>query len=150
MSQYTENFHLEKPESNDDFENFLGNYGSNMDIIDEHLGQGGGGGNVNDVLVNGSSVVNAQGVAEITEIDNVMQTSSMTLGDNDNDLRGELKLQSGSSVLPATATIRTNLYQLGDATFQLPTTGGTLALEQETADYLSVVGGKVNITYYTL
>lgn len=105
---------------------------------------------VTDVTVNGSSVVNAQGVAEITDIDNVNQTSSFTLGDNDNDLRGELKLQSGSSVLPATATIRTNLYQLGDATFQLPTTGGTLALEQEIADYLSVVGGKVNITYYTL
>ena len=33
MSQYTENYHLEKPESNDDFENFRENYNSNMDII---------------------------------------------------------------------------------------------------------------------
>lgn len=41
MSQYTENYHLEKPESNDDFENFRENYNSNMDIIDEHLGGGG-------------------------------------------------------------------------------------------------------------
>lgn len=146
MSTFTPNYNLEKPDSTDDFKDFRQSYNDNMDKIDQNMG---GGGSVNDVTVNGSSVVN-NGVAEITEIDNVMQTSSMTLGDNDNDLRGELKLQSGSSVLPATATIRTNLYQLGDATFQLPTTGGTLALEQETADYLSVVGGKVNITYYTL
>ncbi len=107
------------------------------------------GGGVSDVEVNGSSVVN-NGVAEITDIDNVNQTSSFTVGDNDNDLRGELKIQNGLSALPATATIRTNVFQLGDATFQLPTTGGTLALQHETADYLSVVGGMVNITYYTL
>ena len=46
MSQYTENYHLEKPESNDDFENFRENYNSNMDIIDQHLGGGGGGSDV--------------------------------------------------------------------------------------------------------
>lgn len=107
------------------------------------------GGGVSDVEVNGSSVVN-NGVAEITEIDNVMQTSSITLGDNDNELRGELKLQNGLIALPATATIRTNTAQISDLTFQLPSTGGTLALQQETTDYLSVVGGAVNITYYTL
>ena len=58
MSQYTENYHLEKPESNDDFENFLGNYGSNMDIIDEHLGQGGGGSSVswNQLQVTGDKI----------------------------------------------------------------------------------------------
>ena len=46
MSQYTENYHLEKPELNDDYDAFITNYGNNMDIIDEHLGQGGGGSSV--------------------------------------------------------------------------------------------------------
>ena len=104
------------------------------------------GGGVSDVEVNGSSVVN-NGVAEITDIDNVNQTSSMTLGDNDNDLRGELKIQNGLYALPATATIRTNTSMIGDATFQLPATGGTLALQSQAIDYFSVVNGAVNITY---
>lgn len=104
------------------------------------------GGGVSDVEVNGSSVVN-NGVAEITDIDNVNQTSSFTVGDNDNDLRGELKIQNGLSALPATATIRTNLSQISDLTFQLPSQSGTLALQSQNIDYLSVVNGAVNITY---
>ena len=108
-----------------------------------------GGGGVSDVEVNGSSVVN-NGVAQITDIDNVNQTSSFTVGDNDNDLRGEIKIQNGLNALPATATIRTNISQISDLTFQLPSQSGTLALQSQNIDYLSVVNGAVNITYYTL
>lgn len=41
MSQYTENYQLEKPDSTDDFKDFRSNYNSNMDIIDANLGGGG-------------------------------------------------------------------------------------------------------------
>lgn len=101
---------------------------------------------VSDVEVNGSSVVSG-GVAEITPLDNVNQTYSFTVGDNDNDLRGELKIQNGLSALPATATIRTNTSQISDLTFQLPSQSGTLALQNQNIDYFSVVNGAVNITY---
>lgn len=58
MSQYTENYHLEKPESNDNFENFRENYNSNMDIIDQHLGSGGSGSDVswNQLQVTGDKI----------------------------------------------------------------------------------------------
>ena len=46
MSTFTPNYNLEKPASGDDFKNFTTSYGNNMDIIDEHLGQGGGGSSV--------------------------------------------------------------------------------------------------------
>ena len=46
MSSQTENFHLVKHDSTDDYEDFRTAYNDNMDIIDEHLGQGGGGSTV--------------------------------------------------------------------------------------------------------
>ena len=72
MSTFTPNFNLEKPDSTDDFKDFRSNYNSNMDIIDANLG-GGGGGNVDDVLVNGVSVVDGNHDAQITSYKEVTQ-----------------------------------------------------------------------------
>ena len=64
MATQTTNYHLSKPEASDPFSAFRQSYNDNMDIIDANLG-GGGGGAVNDVEVNGVSVV-VGGVAEVT------------------------------------------------------------------------------------
>ena len=42
MATYTTNFNLEKPEASDEFGDFRTSYNSNMDIIDQNLGGGGG------------------------------------------------------------------------------------------------------------
>lgn len=78
MSTYTTNYNLEKPDSTDDFKDFRSNYNSNMDIIDANLG-GGGGGNVDDVLVNGVSVVDGNHDAQITSYKEVTQAEYDTL-----------------------------------------------------------------------
>lgn len=44
MATYTPNYNLAKPEMTDPTENFLSDFGANMDIIDQNLGGGGGGG----------------------------------------------------------------------------------------------------------
>lgn len=64
MATQTTNYHLSKPDASDPFSAFRQSYNDNMDIIDANLG-GGGGGAVNDVEVNGVSVV-VGGVAEVT------------------------------------------------------------------------------------
>ena len=64
MATQTTNYHLSKPDASDPFSAFRQTYNDNMDIIDANLG-GGGGGSVNDVEVNGVSVV-VGGVAEVT------------------------------------------------------------------------------------
>lgn len=48
MAQYTPNLHLYKPESTDDFRDFLSQFGINMDILD----QGGGGGDGGNYYLN--------------------------------------------------------------------------------------------------
>lgn len=72
MATYTTNYNLEKPDSTDDFKDFRASYNGNMDIIDQNMG-GGGGGNVNDVLVNGASVVDGNHDAQITSYEEVTQ-----------------------------------------------------------------------------
>lgn len=42
MATYTTNYNLEKPEASDEFGDFRTSYNSNMDIIDQNLGGGGG------------------------------------------------------------------------------------------------------------
>ena len=44
MATYTPNYNLYKPEGTDDFDDFLTEFGANMDTIDQNLGGGGGGG----------------------------------------------------------------------------------------------------------
>ena len=44
MATYTPNYNLYKPEGTDDFDDFLTEFGANMDIIDQNLGGGGSGG----------------------------------------------------------------------------------------------------------
>ena len=77
MATQTTNYHLSKPDASDPFSAFRQSYNDNMDIIDANLG-GGGGGAVNDVEVNGVSVV-VGGVAEVTV---PTQTSNLV---NDSD-----------------------------------------------------------------
>ena len=150
MSTFTPNYNLEKPASGDDFKNFTTSYGNNMDIIDANLG-GGGGGNVDDVLVNGVSVVN-NGVAEITEVDDVGLTSTLELGTStaDGALDGQLELWGGTPLFRGKATLKTHHAQTGDLSFELPASSGTLALQSQNIDYFSVVDGAVNITFYTM
>jgi hypothetical protein len=74
MATQTTNFNLGKPEPTDHFENFLDLFNDNMDIIDENLGGGGGSGNVDDVEVNGVSVLDTSDhVAKITSYKEVTQ-----------------------------------------------------------------------------
>jgi hypothetical protein len=75
MATQTTNFNLGKPEPTDHFENFLDLFNENMDIIDENMGGGGGGsGNVDDVEVNGVSVLDpVTKIAEITSYKEVTQ-----------------------------------------------------------------------------
>lgn len=85
MATYTPNYNLSKPESTDDYRDFLNSYGDNMDKIDNNMGGGGSGGghtivdpngtdmpqenklqftgavNVSDDSVNGQTVVDVEG-----------------------------------------------------------------------------------------
>lgn len=84
MATYTPNYNLSKPESTDDYRDFLNSYGDNMDKIDNNMGGGGGGGHtivdptgtdmpqenklqftgavsVSDDAVNGQTVVDVEG-----------------------------------------------------------------------------------------
>lgn len=71
MATYTPNYNLSKPEPTDTQSSFISDYCDNMDIIDNNLG---GGGNVDDVEVNGVSVLNPiTKVAEITSYKEVTQ-----------------------------------------------------------------------------
>lgn len=72
MATLTPNYNLSKPDANDQFDAFRQTYNDNMDIIDQNMG-GGGGGSVNDVLVNGVSVVDGNGDAQITSYKEVTQ-----------------------------------------------------------------------------
>lgn len=73
MATHTTNYNLSKPEASDAFSAFRQSYNDNMDIIDANLGGGGGSGNVDDVLVNGVSVVDANHDAQITSYKEVTQ-----------------------------------------------------------------------------
>lgn len=74
MATFTPNYNLEKPESTDHFGDFLGLFNDNMDIIDDNLGGGGGSGNVDDVEVNGVSVLDPlDHIAKITSYKEVTQ-----------------------------------------------------------------------------
>lgn len=75
MATYTENYHLSKPETTDSQQSFMEDYAANMEIIDENMGGGGGGsGDVSDVEVNGTSVVDPiTKVAEIISYTEVTQ-----------------------------------------------------------------------------
>lgn len=72
MSTLTPNYGLYMPEDTDSMDDFFDKYAANMDNIDENMG-GGGGGNVNDVLVNGASVLDGNHNAQITSYKEVTQ-----------------------------------------------------------------------------
>lgn len=72
MGTYTPNLNLYKPDASDPFGEFREKFNDNMDILDN--GGGGGGGNVDDVEVNGVSVLNPiTKVAEITSYKEVTE-----------------------------------------------------------------------------
>ena len=58
MATYTSNYNLYKPDTTDPTEDFVAEFGNNMDIIDENLGGGGGGGG--HVILNPSGTSMAQ------------------------------------------------------------------------------------------
>lgn len=53
MATYTDNYHLSKPETTDSQQSFIEDYATNMEIIDENMGGGSGGG--------GHTIVNPAG-----------------------------------------------------------------------------------------
>lgn len=57
MATYTPNWNLSKPENTDQQSAFISDYCGNMDIIDQHLGSGGGGGGIYGVFVDPSKIV---------------------------------------------------------------------------------------------
>lgn len=74
MATLTPNYNLAKPEPTDRFgyNSFLPLFNDNMDIIDQNLGSGSG--NVDDVEVNGVSVLDPDTkIAEITSYKEVTQ-----------------------------------------------------------------------------
>lgn len=76
MATLTPNYNLGKPDATDQYGLFRQLFNDNMDIIDENLGGGGGGGggNVDDVEVNGVSVLDpVTKIAEITSYKEVTQ-----------------------------------------------------------------------------
>ena len=62
MATYTPNFNLCKPEGTDDFDNFLSEFGDNMDIIDANLGGGGGSGGHTIIDQSGTSMPQRTGL----------------------------------------------------------------------------------------
>lgn len=74
MSTLTPNYNLEKPDATDRYDLFRQIFNNNMDIIDDNLGGGGAGGNVDDVEVNGVSVLDTSDhIAKITSYKEVTQ-----------------------------------------------------------------------------
>ena len=74
MATLTPNYNLGKPDATDQYGLFRQLFNDNMDIIDENLGGGGGGGNVDDVEVNGVSVLDTSDhIAKITSYKEVTQ-----------------------------------------------------------------------------
>lgn len=74
MSTLTPNYGLIVPDNTDTVAQVRADYATNLGIIDNNLGGGGGSGNVDDVEVNGVSVLNPQThVAEITSYKEVTQ-----------------------------------------------------------------------------
>lgn len=72
MATFTPNYNLGQPESTDHFGDFLDLFNDNMDIIDQNLGSGSG--NVDDVEVNGVSVLDPlDHIAKITSYKEVTQ-----------------------------------------------------------------------------
>lgn len=83
MANYTPNYNLGKPDGTDQYGLFRQLFNDNMDIIDENLGGGGGSGNVDDVEVNGVSVLNpVTKIAEITSYEEVTQAEYNALPDD--------------------------------------------------------------------
>jgi hypothetical protein len=83
MSTLTPNYNLEKPDATERYDLFRQLFNDNMDIIDENLGGGGGGGNVDDVEVNGVSVLDpVTKIAEITSYEEVTQAEYNALPDD--------------------------------------------------------------------
>jgi len=83
MANYTPNYNLGKPDATDQYGLFRQLFNDNMDIIDENLGGGGGSGNVDDVEVNGVSVLDpVTKIAEITSYEEVTQAEYNALPDD--------------------------------------------------------------------
>ncbi len=85
MATFTPNYNLGKPEPTDPFgyNSFLPLFNENMEIIDENMGGGGGSGNVDDVEVNGVSVLDpVTKIAEITSYEEVTQAEYNALPDD--------------------------------------------------------------------
>ena len=132
MATYTTNYNLEKPDSTDDFKDFRSSYNSNMDIIDQNLGGGGGSGGhtildpsgtsmpqEDDLQFTGKVSVTDDNVNQKTVVDVLAQTKEVT--------------QAQYDALPATKLTDGIAYFIKDAV---------------TPDEIfTVISGELNIIY---
>lgn len=132
MATYTTNFNLEKPDASDEFGDFRTSYNSNMDIIDQNLGGGGGSGGhtildpsgtsmpqEDDLQFTGKVSVTDDNVNQKTVVDVLAQTKEVT--------------QAQYDALPATKLTDGIAYFIKDAV---------------TPDEIfTVISGELNIIY---
>lgn len=131
MATYTTNYHLEKPDSTDDFKDFRASYNDNMDIIDQNLGGGGGGGGHTIIDENGNTMpqeddLQFTGKVSVTD-DNVNQKTVVDVPAENVELT-----QAEYDALPSSKLTNGIAYFIKD--------GGVNSV-------FSIVSGAVNITY---
>lgn len=73
MATYTDNYHLSKPETTDSQQSFMEDYATNMDIIDENMGGGSGGG--------GHVIIDENGI-EVAQEPNMQFTGKVEVTDD--------------------------------------------------------------------
>lgn len=86
MAQYTPNYGLEMPEATDDFKDFRASYNSNMGIIDNNMGGGGGSG--------GHTIYDEAGNA-LPQESGMQFTGAVTVSDDSGNGRTVVNIESG-------------------------------------------------------
>lgn len=86
MAQHTPNYGLEMPEATDDFKDFRASYNSNMGIIDNNLGGGGGSG--------GHTIYDEAGNA-LPQESGMQFTGAVTVSDDSGNGRTVVNIESG-------------------------------------------------------
>lgn len=174
MATYTPNFNLYKPEGTDDFDDFLSEFGNNMDTIDQNLGGGGsstlaGLSDVNlttpvtdDALIyNGAEWANTPLSSVAFSGDYTDLTNTPTIPTKTSDLNNDSGFLDSSDItvtqVQTTGTKIATIDVDGNSTdLYAPTGGGgtytagdgiKIASNVISLEYFSVVNGAVNITF---
>jgi len=145
MATHTTNYNLSKPETTDSQKSFMEDYASNMEIIDQNMGGGGGGHAIIDE--NGTDVPQEP---SIQFIGNVNVTDDAQNGKTVVDIIQEVieLTQAEYDALPSSKLTNGILYCIKDASGGyiagdgIDITSNVISLE-----YLKVVNGAVNLVF---